>query len=86
MANKPRNRLTSGVPCRLVPGEGKCVCWRDLHPLESQLASLHQIPACEHAGDPSALGPARTQKKGISARAAIKQSFSTPSARKRSLA
>src|SRR5262252_4903803 len=25
---------------------GRLVCWRDLHPLEWQLASLHQIRTC----------------------------------------
>src|ERR1700676_3063929 len=32
------------------------LCWRDSHPLEWQLASLHQIPACAANAPGSSLG------------------------------
>src|ERR1700674_768378 len=51
-ASRPPGAFTSGLPTRQIPLPDMTttvtglLCWRDSHPLEWQLASLHQIRMC----------------------------------------
>src|SRR3977135_3995665 len=51
----PTDRLPSPLLDMTTTATG-LLCWRDFHPLEWQLASLHQIPACAANAPGSSLG------------------------------
>ena len=61
-ASRPPGAFTSGLPTRRIPLPDMTttvtglLCWRVSHPLEWQLASLHQIPACAANAPGSSLG------------------------------
>src|ERR1700732_985438 len=62
--DRPPGAFTSRLPADRSPSPllgmtttvTGLLCWRDFHPLEWQLASLHQIPACAANAPGSSLG------------------------------